>query len=292
MWMVKVMERQKTELNYGNGFINVYLPREDGFDQTDLVAPSPIFTVDSIYKFSDQVLNDRHLFLGKKTLHHTQFDADDADSTGMNSGRSSVLDERDGNLKTVKLSLDASQQGVNYRSRRRFNERLSAYVPNIRKTNETFKVKKYSKSATTPRSVGDYTSRSNITPRASTRGDPGFAKRNYQTPVLRLGTPRRGTSVEKALNSNTEGLPPLSPLRTVTRQKSYFVKDETLWFPGSALKGIDTKPNTLPLRPSSRQYNVWRQSTEMLLNEQIGRFSPSRITWSNHPNTFVQKTFV
>lgn len=285
------MERQNTELNYGNGFINVYLPREDGFKHSELVAPSPIFTVDSIYKFSDQVLNDRHLFLGKKTLHHTHFDGDDADSTGINSGRSSAFDERDSSLKTVKLSLDASQQGIRYRNNRRFNERLSAYIPNSKKSNEVLKVKKQSKSATTPRLVNESNIRSNVTPRASTRGDSG-SKRNNHIPVLRLGTPRRGLSVEKALSSNTEGLPPLSPQRSVTRQNSYFVKDEALWFPGSALRGIDTKPSTVPLRPSSRQFNIWRQSTEMLLNDQMGRFSPTRFTWSNHPNTFVQKTFV
>lgn len=292
------MEREKTEINYGDGFINVYLPREDGFDHGNLVAPSPIFTVDSLYKFSDQVLNDRHLFLGKKTIHHTHFDFDDVDSNGLNSGRSSVLGEKDSNVKTIKLSLDASQQGVNIRHRRRFNERLSAYVSNNRKYNETVKIKQYSKSATNPRNVREVRSKGmresvsrgvrESSPR-SIKDISNKPRKNLITPVLTLGTPRRGVSFEKALKSDAIGLPPLNKTRTMTRQKSCFGKEDTFWFPSSALRGIEPKHGHATVRPSSRQFKVWRQSTQMLLDNE--RFSP--MTWPNQNEIMItQKTFV
>lgn len=279
----KNMEREKTEINYGNGFINVYLPREDGINHGDVAAPSPIFTLDNIYKFSDQVLNDRHLFIGKKTIHHTKFDYDDLDSSVLNSGRSSALGDKDSNIKTIKLSLDASQPGRNIRNRRRFNERLSAYVSNNRKPSDNVKLKEYSKSARTPRSVRDVKVEK--------------PKKNLLTPVLKLGKPGRGASFENAVKSDSVELPPLQTSRTsLTRQKSYFGKEDTFWFPSSALRGIEQKPlKHLPMRPSSRQFNVWRQSTELLLDCQVDRFSPARMSWPNHLQNDVMithKTFV
>lgn len=56
-------------MNYARSdtYINVYLPREDGDDpRTFIQENSPVFSSEEIYKFSDEIVKDRKLFLGKK----------------------------------------------------------------------------------------------------------------------------------------------------------------------------------------------------------------------------------
>lgn len=58
-------------MNFGRSdtYINVYLPREDGDDPRRYARPSsPVFCSDEIYKFSDEIVKDRKLFLGKKQM--------------------------------------------------------------------------------------------------------------------------------------------------------------------------------------------------------------------------------
>ncbi|KAH3872183.1 hypothetical protein DPMN_035398 [Dreissena polymorpha] len=50
-------------------YINVYLPREDGGDPRRYAqSNSPLFDAECVYKFSDEIVKDRKLFLGKKHM--------------------------------------------------------------------------------------------------------------------------------------------------------------------------------------------------------------------------------
>ncbi|KAL4239928.1 hypothetical protein ACF0H5_000725 [Mactra antiquata] len=56
-------------LGRSDTYINVYLPREDGEDPRLYTKPmSPVYDSGEVYKFSDQIVKDRKLFIGRKQM--------------------------------------------------------------------------------------------------------------------------------------------------------------------------------------------------------------------------------
>lgn len=138
-------------------YINVYLPREDGGDPRKLVPlNSPMFDKEKIYKFSEQVVKDRKLFLGKKqvSLYELYYKDKKVPSTdevkasaseeekivtsedeeeidhGDNSENKEITDTK-APVKRVSLSLDSKVRKL--RQLKRFNEPLNPYVTNKKK---------------------------------------------------------------------------------------------------------------------------------------------------------------
>lgn len=267
------MEKGEYSPRYGQSFINVYLPREEDLNR-QVPPPSPVFSMSNIYKFSDDVIKDRHLFLGKKAFYHRYVKGEQrrhgngrvTQSSVRESPEPSETEENDCmNINVVRLALNASStEEAERKAKQRFNERLSAYVA----TQKKIKSAQNQTSLEPPKTSGTLPSKT----------DTEQENTSFQT-IVPLSTPtsprrpRREMSFRtvSCANITTPRLPSLERAKTYTMEG--YLKERTMWFPETASWGSTSAPGQgrMPTRPSSKPHNIWRQSTEFLL----GRKTPS-----------------
>lgn len=251
----------------GQGYINVYLPREDGnFIPRHVPPPSPVFDVDTVYKFSDQVHHDRHLFLSTKKGYFRNY-ADDEDVDSL-SNRSSLADSGYQSINVVKLNVDASAKSNNgiRGSRRPLNERLSAYV---QKRKQPQKEPERTLTSPSGRSVTSETGSTSSTPKPKLLG---LGLRRSKTISFHNGNFKSGDSIEK--------LPQLGPSKTFTRDSTNLRRQNTLLVSGGGFK-MPKSLTSLPLRAQSKPVNIYRQSTDIYEKRNAHKlelFSPSNMT--------------
>ncbi|OWF37803.1 hypothetical protein KP79_PYT06002 [Mizuhopecten yessoensis] len=277
--MSEELEEREYSPRFGQSYINVYLPREEdtGLINKHVPPPSPVFTMSNIYKFSDDVIKDRHLFLGKKAFYHRYVKGEQrrhghgGSAQPVQPGGTSPdpsEEEKDDecmNVNVVRLALNASsKEDVDRKAKQRFNERLSAYVTTQKKI----------KSAQNQNSLDG-----SKTPGASsTTTDTEQENMSFQTilPLTNPNSPRRprrelSFRTVSCTNITTPRLPTLERAKTYTVEG--YLKERAMWFPETASWGSTSAPgqSRMPIRPSSKPHNIWRQSTEFLL----GRKTPS-----------------
>jgi len=264
------------ELRYGQSHINVYLPREQPYKEVP--PPSPVFDLDNIYKFSDEVQKDRHLFnFGRKAFLHL-YSKHNSMSNDKNNSKSSEEEKEDdfSEINVVRLRLDSAKSDTtSYRSSRmRFNERLSAYVTTKKKvqSNQTSE-----RTLNTPRKVKKHKEDEKETFLLPKAWDTAQSRTTTATRKVRKGFRYR------TAKSSTTGspLPPLGPHQRSISKRDNLNTERTMWFPDAA-SPINTQYSRLPTRPSSKPHKIWRQSSDILL----GRKTPSitDLVTDNIPN--------
>ena len=291
--MMEDLEEKPPEFTYGDGsgFINVYLPRMDGTlaDMRNVSPPSPVFTLENIYKFSDQVMHDRQLFLNRKAYLTRYLPRRDNSSNEIQKKEKtksapvliSDREERESELpaiNVVKLSLDASRGPVHSPRDRRFNERLSAYVTRKKKIQSTDddQHKENTKDSDTSENVTSDTKKLNERANKLLGKPPLNTDAVLRKPRMRKGLMffnRNSTNLDKNFFSRSATyldktlLPRLnSPVKVQSQPTTLTLNTErTMWFPDSIISGAHLKFSAggrLPTRPSSKPNKIWRQSTD------------------------------
>ncbi|XP_062583091.1 uncharacterized protein LOC134244861 [Saccostrea cucullata] len=263
-----------TEFDYGNGYINVFIPRADGtiVDPRKFPPPSPVFTLEHIYKFSEDVKRDRHLFLDRKPYFHGFFGESleqlrDDVSRGGDSNQNSIERDNNANVNVVKLSIDASTKAIPRIRDKRFNERLSAYVRKnaaVEKAETTDHSVKESKTlAEKANNILQKSPTQNLTPRR---------------PKIRRGltfhtvSPTKMSTVQlPRLNASTPSFSKQNTMLTLNTER-------TMWFPDYVIEKTYNKfgLGRPPIRPSSKPSKIWRQSTALLQRDKISVMNRAR----------------
>lgn len=271
MWKLELIRmydgKTTTEFNYGNGFINVFIPRADGtiVDPRKFHPPSPVFTLEHIYKFSEEVKRDRHLFLDRKSYFHglyggslEQLNEDDPKSGEQL--QNAKEKESNAPMSVVKLSVDASTKAIPRIRDKRFNERLSAYVKK--------------KAAGERMETADHSVKETKT--LAEKTNHLLQKSPIQDLTPRRPKIRRGLTFHTALLSRNDmlRLPRLSSSTpSLSKQNTMLTlnTERTMWFPDDVIDKTYNKfgLGRQPIRPSSKPNGVWRQSTALLQREKF-----------------------
>lgn len=256
-----------TEFDYGNGFINVFIPRADGtiVDPRKFHPPSPVFTLEHIYKFSEEVKNDRHLFLERKPYFQGLYGENleqmkESVSKKGDKMQNEIEKESNTPVSVVKLSVDASTKAIPRLRDKRFNERLSAYV---RKKAVSEKIETNDHSNKESKTLAEKTSTL-------------LQKSPIQDLTPRRPKIRRGLTFHTTLPSKNDmfRLPRLSSSTpSFSKQNTMLTlnTEKTMWFPDDVINKTYQKfgYGRQPLRPSSKPSNIWRQSTALLERERL-----------------------
>lgn len=144
------MDDDEINLNFGQSYINIYIPRDGdhatGQAQRNAPPPSPVLELDDgVYKFSEEVVKDRHMFLGRKPFYHRysvrqqKYKKNSASKINSENMKEDNDDEHV-SINVVKLAFDDKTLRLNPKTKikhngnsHRFNERLSAYVTSRKK---------------------------------------------------------------------------------------------------------------------------------------------------------------
>lgn len=298
---------------FGQSYINVYLPREEDSNLPDrnVPPPSPVFSVSSIYKFSDDVIKDRHLFLGRKAFYHRYVKGEERrHGRGGNAApvpTSPILSDEDRDddymaINVVRLALDSSNNdSKESNAKMRFNERLSSYVANQKKI----------------KSAQNHTGmEGSKTPRASSTNNDAEPEPNSFQTVVSLPNPNSPRRTKRELSFKTVSthittpkLPSLDRAKTYDVERSYH-REMSVWFPEMGKERTFWTPETaawyptcafahgrMPTRPSPKPHKIWRQSTEYLIGRKTPRIhdlTTDRIMFpqrtSNSPSAFGLKS--
>lgn len=257
--------KTSTEFDYGSGYINVFIPRADGtiVDPRKFHPPSPIFTIEQIYKFSDDVKKDRHLFSHRKPYFHSFYEGSPEqmkDDASRNSEPTTFGSEKENNasVNVVKLSVDASTKAIPRIRDKRFNERLSAYVRKKAEKTETtdHSVKESKTLAEKTNNILLKSPTHDLTPRRpKIRRGLTF----HTAPPTRMDTIRL-----PRLNSSTPTFSKQSTMLTLNTER-------TMWFPDYVIDKTYQKFGfgRHPIRPSSKPNKIWRQSTALLERDKM-----------------------
>lgn len=274
-------------MNYARSdtYINVYLPREDGDDpRTFVEESSPVFSTEEIYKFSDEIVKDRKLFLGKKqtSLYEIYYkDSRDSDDFVGNAeiaqyneevnvnrdhehenkhkhGRNRVPDPfKFPRVSKLSISLDNKLRHAQGSDIARFNEPASMHG-----RNRGYGTHKYDPNQSIDRQVTAHaymhmtnrrriTSDSIKTARVKTQNVSGLFKKAQSAP-------------SEFRQVRSLGLPPISRSNTtMTALIPGFTRDAAC---------VPCAAKRVPLmRPASKPHKIWQQTTNVYMQ----RYEPS-----------------
>lgn len=271
-------------------YINVYLPRVDGEDPRDFARPnSPLFESDHVYKFSDEIVKDRKLFLGRKQLSLYEIyykdnpnganDIKDKRHVNESVEIEEIEDENDSqqdgrdrcgdthielpSIKRVSLSLESQILRAKRDSNlKRFNEPLNSYVTNRKRVQN---INKFEPTDGTERQTTAFEFL-NAPRREGT----------YAEFLTRTKTMQRLLSKAVSAPTDTRSLRSLPPIllgHTNRRPQT------TLLHVTQASAKEPAVPRRLPVRPDSKHHKVWRQTNNLVME----KFTPKLITRVRHP---------
>ncbi|KAL3876468.1 hypothetical protein ACJMK2_034311 [Sinanodonta woodiana] len=269
------------ELARVDSYINVYLPRSDGLVNIKRNDPpsSPTFGQSGFYRFSEEIMKDRPLFLGSKTMSFYQMFSSQNSPTEMDSSEayfSPPLDQESVILpamKTINLSIHSGEKGTR-RPLKRFNEPLNTYITNIKRAQQ---MRTSDVNLSYPR-----------LPREKTKiaYDGAFNHQSIRKPIRS----QKSQSAVETRQATSLGFPPLKPsgIGLTPRSQSAAV------FPENTKTGQHQHwqqqqhksvrfTNAMHFKQFSRPHNIWNQSTEMLQHRQITRIKRQRSTMSREP---------
>lgn len=257
-------------------YINVYLPREDGSDPRRYAqSNSPVFSGSGVYKFSDQIVKDRKLFIDKKNM--SLYDAyykdckenrnracadgnhgNDEDRT-LAENDDEVIDERDYNRR-----LDS------YHGTQRSNEILHfPSVNNVRLSPDRLlrrarctPISRFNEPPTAPGSSKYHRTHTNEDNQVtsfeiSRKGGRLVTKGAARTRALaKLFKKAQSAPTTDLRQVRILGLPP------ITRTNTSVSSDISETINAQLAQG-----RTLPLRPSSKPNKIWRQTSNVYMSE-------------------------
>ena len=255
-------------------YINVYLPRPDGEEPRRYASPpSPVFNSQSTYKFSDQIVRDRPLFLGRKQMslyeiyykdnkdgapemvadapdekNQTENDTETDEKNKESETEKSTTFVGLPSVKKVSISLDyrvrKSARSINAR---RFNEPLNAYITNRKKVQT---IHNFDPSETIERQL-------TTLEMLSKKREPIFSDSNTKIRTLhRIIKKTQSAPADLIRTPRALGLPPIV-------------------IGNGGLAAVNASPPTgkvtyklagkaMPVRPSSKPHSIWRQTTDLL----------------------------
>lgn len=249
-------------------YINVYLPRVDCTDPRRYTQPSsPVFNGAGIYKFSDQIVKDRKLFIDKK--HTSLYDIyyKDSKENGRQIQRQDYFQteetdndtecDQDGNIprrqeshandvvlprvNNVRLSLDRQLRRAKRTSKTRFNESVATQGSN-----------RYVH--TSHNADADTTSFEINTRRSGRLVTKGAARTRA---ISKLFKKAQSAPTSDLRQVRILGLPPVSRSNTSVHMSSENSAESKTQTPLG---------RSLPLRPSSKPNKIWRQSTNVFMS--------------------------
>ncbi|KAK3612413.1 hypothetical protein CHS0354_032013 [Potamilus streckersoni] len=272
----------KMELARADSYINVYLPRSDGLVNIKRNDPpsSPTFGPSGFYRFSEEIIKDRPLFLGSKTMSLYQMFPCHNSPTEMDSSERHLSPSGDQEsvilpaMKTINLSINSGDKGAR-RSLKRFNEPLNTYITNIKRTQQ---MRSSDVNLSYPRLSREKT---------RIAYDGAFKLQSLRKP---LKFPKSQSAVETRQTTSL-GFPTLKPPRSELTPRSQsaavFPENKKLTSQQQHRQQQQQKSvrftNGMHFRPLSKPQNIWQQSNEMLQHREIPRLKRHRSTMSRDP---------
>lgn len=255
-------------------YINVYLPREDGVDPRKYAQPSsPVFNSEEVYKFSDEIVKDRKLFLGKKQMSLYEIYYKDGKESGDNSiendENSENIDETDDHdtvhehryrkskielprVSKLSISLDNRIRRPKQTSLTRFNEPVYSYG-----THKGYGNAKYNPNQSLERQVTSY-NYMQLANRRRVTNDTIRNSRDKMQNISRLFKKAQSAPSE-VRQVRSLGLPPVS--RSNTSLTTLFPE-----ITPNPSRAPTTASKIRPIRPSSKPHRVWQQTTNVFLS--------------------------
>lgn len=213
--------------------LDIYLPRADDREpRYPRAVLDHLFTAKHIYKFSDQILQDRPLFSSRRDISRSFFstNTDSNEDNESLTARSSTSDDKEkvgrvSATKLITLKLESIATYPRTSGPRRFNEPLNSYVANRKRLN----LVKNSR-------------------RAMLRND------TYVVPYP-LQNDREGASNRSSIR--TLGLPPI--------QEGHDHRADGTWSRISLVRSQTTIPSysQMPARLSWKPHAIWKQPADV-----------------------------
>ena len=258
-------------------YINVYLPRMDGVDpRRYTTTSSPLFNSDSIYKFSDQIVKDRKLFIDKKQMSLYEIYYKDSKGNGQrvfregSKGEFEPRDSKDSENDGEGLMLHRRNELQTYQNNAlpRVNNVRLALDRQLRRAKRT-PITRFNESASsdgpiryqhveTSRDVDSQMTSFEITTRKSGRLVTKGAARTRAISKLFKKAQSAPSTCTDLRQIRVLGLPPVNRSSNSANVSGEF---------NDVFKAQASQGRSLPLRPSSKPNQIWRQSTNVFLSE-------------------------
>lgn len=251
-------------------YINVYLPRVDGEDPRKWARPSsPVFHEEEVYKFSDEIVKDRKLFLDKKQMslyeiyykddqdpeNHSSGEVTSAEEAGQDATESDNATERAQRIQRfsklprvakVSISLDQKLRRNHGGHLHRFNEHT--FIKSHLTGNH------YNPSQSLERQVTSY----NFKSANRRKFTPDIKSAKARTEHISRLFKKVQSAPSDPSKFRTLGLPPIGRSNTAL---TTLVPDVT----PDVNRLTSATSKTQPLRPSSKPHSIWRQTTNFLV---------------------------
>jgi hypothetical protein len=258
-------------------YINVYLPREDGDDPRRYARPSsPVHCSGEIYKFSDEIVKDRKLFLGKKqmSLYEIYYkDNKECDDNSIDlSDTSDYEEENDGfdirkrnvnyskdkntdhfefpRVSKLSISLDNRLRRAQRSNMSRFNEPMQSYGKQKQSANNGYDPNQSLERQVTSYDYMRIANRRNVTSES--------IRNRQKTQTISKIFKKAHSATSDYRHVRSLGLPPIS--RSNTALTSLLPEIN----PGRSR--APTASRVRPLRPSSKPHRIWQQTNNVLMN--------------------------